>query len=498
MLNSLGKNEQRCIARQEMGFYRNLIATALYSVPGHQNLDHKFFVQPLKACIADHPILSASVRNPEQEIPWLERPDTLDLRNHIEIKESLAFSEQTDRAMERFLTRLHDEPAPFRSGVPPWKIVVLPLETPYEDCTKFYVAFAYGHSHGDGKGGLAFHRSFLRGLQSKADDAGFDPDVDSAALTVKSSDSPLLPFVAQAANLYISWSCLFKVMGSLYFPSVASVLGLKSDVMPPTSPRVWLGKPHEYDPSNFYCGLQIFSLDHTAVQSILQSCTAHSVKLTGILHQALVYALDKNLSTSEKRFEFISSTPVDLRRLVPAYDEDSMTLCVSVDFELFKPLHPYLDEEEKLSEEVWNAARVTSKRLASRGSSLIDQPTGLMQYLSNFRTYFKKQFGKMPQVSYEITNLVAFDPTRAHISSIVDADGEHHGARVERVIFSQPANAQGSPFSLNVVTMKGGDLVITFTWQKGVLGLVGIDEEEWMRHIQKDFGTFLTHVASSK
>lgn len=57
------------------------------------------------------------------------------------------------------------------------------------------------------------------------------------------------------------------------------------------------------------------------------------------------------------------------------------------------------------------------------------------------------------------------------------------------MVFSQPANATGSPVNFNVVTTKGGDMVVSLTWQKGVLG-VEQDEDEWAKrvceHLERD------------
>jgi hypothetical protein len=69
-------------------------------------------------------------------------------------------------------------------------------------------------------------------------------------------------------------------------------------------------------------------------------------------------------------------------------------------------------------------------------------------------------------MSFEISNLGAFKPMRG--SSLLT---------MEKLVFSQPAKASGSLLDFNVVSVEGGSLALTVTWQKGVLG-VGDEREE--------------------
>jgi hypothetical protein len=48
---------------------------------------------------------------------------------------------------------------------------------------------------------------------------------------------------------------------------------------------------------------------------------------------------------------------------------------------------------------------------------------------------------------------------------------------MEKLVFSQPAKASGSLLDFNAVSVDGGPLIVTVTWQKGVLS-VGDEREE--------------------
>lgn len=91
--------------------------------------------------------------------------------------------------------------------------MVLPLMARSEAAIdRFWIGFSYSHSHGDGKSIIAFHRTFLQGLQ-----ANDHPPVDMEHIeTIQTPDLPLLlPSLEEAANLSI-WSFLLLPLISVY------------------------------------------------------------------------------------------------------------------------------------------------------------------------------------------------------------------------------------------------------------------------------------------
>jgi hypothetical protein len=71
--------------------------------------------------------------------------------------------------------------------------------------------------------------------------------------------------------------------------------------------------------------------------------------------------------------------------------------------------------------------------------------------------------GKERDMSFEISNLGSFEPKKSK-----------SGIGMEKLLFSQPAKASGSLLDFNAVSIGGeGPLVLTVTWQRSVLGLLG-------------------------
>lgn len=66
---------------------------------------------------------------------------------------------------------------------------------------------------------------------------------------------------------------------------------------------------------------------------------------------------------------------------------------------------------------------------------------------------------------------------------------------IDAALFSQPANVTGTPVSFNVVSKKDGDLVVTLTWQRGVVGVE--DEDAWARKVCEHVEEYLAQLARS-
>jgi hypothetical protein len=480
-----GKNERRCIMRHALGFYRTLIIAGLYT---QQQGDRSFnptsiesYFPALKSCIAAHPILSAAIKGESSEAPEFVRPTTLDMRNHIEIGEGDNVATDELDLLKQVILKTHDQLFADVDKIPPWKIVVLPLSSRAKT-RRLYILLAYSHSHGDGKSGLAFHRTFLRSLETRHQDYDNGPIYQTTA-------SPLPPTIEEACNLRISWSYLLAPLLGAYLPKfISHWLNLQASAAPQVA-GTWVGKPTSYDPDDFRTGLEFVVLDKESVDGILTACKAHGAKFTGLLHQVIVRALSKVLPADTPARNFVGQTALDLRHLIPRYSNDDMTICISATHGIFGRT----DNTMKDDEAMWNAACRTTAQLAERASTLADQPVGLLQYLNHFRMWLINELGKDRNTSYAISNLLSFDPWALRDTATPSQQTKTWD--IERMVFSQPASATGDPISVQVVTRKDGAMVITLTWQLGVLGVA--DEDGFVRDVANGMKDSLTEIASS-
>jgi len=427
--------------------------------------------------------LSACIIGEDTETPAFARPAFLDLNDHIDI---LATQRSPDILDEKDLIKLvlaqtNDHVFPSCDKTPPWKVTVLPLLAGEQQKTSRYlILFGYYHSHGDGKSGLAFHKTLLSGLkQAHSVDCVYDD-----APQVRSPSTPLLPTLEMAGRLSISWSYLLSPLLGAYLPAfVATPLGIRASATPESKDQ-WTGNKTFFDLDRYRTCVEIISIGHSHVQRIIQACREHNAKFTGLLHQVIVQALSKELS--EKAGCFVSQTAVDLRSHLSGITDDDMALCPTAYYELFPRIveDDTSKETSLISDALWDAARSTTQNLARCANTLSDQPVGLLAYLRNMYPWTKGQIGKRRECSYEVSNIMSFNP-----GPFVPMERWF----IESMIFSQPANVSSGCLNFNVVSRHQGDLTVVVSWQAGALDVH--NEQTLIENVSNHIATTLKLIA---
>lgn len=415
--------------------------------------------EALKHCVRKHPILSAVIVNGSAEKPSFDVSKPLDLSKHIETRD-LDNNLPEDERIEQILATLSNERFLSVDRHPPWKVVISSLPDQDGSTTRVLVLFAFYHSHGDGKSGLAFHRSFLEGLQ---DEAARKQSADTFS-------SRLKPSMEEAGKLSLSWSYLLSPLLGLYLPNfLASMLGFRASATSPAD-GIWGGKNFCFDPNDFRTGLAMVSIDRDVMQNALQRCRSRQTSFTGLLNHLIARALHTELGPRHASKTFATQIVVDLRRLFPAtFNDQTMMNCVSAYYETVASPSTLAEKWTAPTSAIWAAARNTTAGLVKCAGTLHNQPIGLLQYLHNFRSWTLGQIGRKRESSYEISNLVVFDP--------VLRPTEKPKVSIEKTFFAQPAAAVGPCLNFNLVTTKGGPLVMTATWQEGVLEIGNVEQE---------------------
>jgi hypothetical protein len=470
-----------------VGHQRALVVGAVYtSETSNNTLDLSNGIGPvtaaLRRCIDRHPILSSVIVGGDGELPEFATPKKLDISKHVEIRhrdESLI----EDSLIEKVLAEVSDEQFLSVDSTPPWKLVLISLPSGQGSATRLLALFAYYHSHGDGKSGLAFHQTFLEGLNEKS-----TPDRVARDQSCEPCSTPLPPPMEKAGNLSLSWSFLLSPLIGAYMPSfLASMLGFRASWIAQSS-DTWHGKDLTFNPNDFRTGLIMLTIDHNTIRNALQRCKARQTTFTGLVNHLIARSLSENVSAQA----FAAQIVVDLRHLFQdTYANNTMTNSVSAYNETVPRTTTTESKQDWTdpSSDIWTAARKTSAGLKEASGTLHNQPIGLLAYLKEFRPWTLGQIGKRRECSYEISNLVVFDPLLSPPKSAV---------AVEKTIFSQPANAAGPCLSFNLVSTKGGPLVMTATWQRGVLDLgQDGDEDEFVRKICSSIESLIVELAAA-
>lgn len=407
------------------------------------------YVPPLKRCIKEYPYLSVVVKDRHTEKPFYEPTSTVDLENHVSILNVKHSENEENASIQTCLPAILDRPWP--ADLPPWRIVVLPLKSKESTLTRCFVAFAFSHALGDGMVGVAFHRTFLDAWRQAPDtkDLSFQATPPSGTLS-EPFDTP--------ERLPISWGFLLGPLIAVYLPKfLGKLLGVRAAAST-VDAGTWIGPPIFFDPTAAEKSrIKLLEIEAPLVQNALEVSRSHDTKLTGTVHQMIVRALSKAIPDPNIT-NFVSGTPLDMRASIGI---PSLTwgLFVSGYYEV----HPRPSDAAvpALSDEMWTAASSMTKKISACAATLQDQAIGLLRYVPGIRKWTLSKVGQQRDSSYELSNLLAFD----------NKDDESQGCRISKMVFSQPGNVPSAPLVFNVISVKGGSLMCTVSWQAGALGL---------------------------
>ena len=458
-LRNAGHNEHRTIIRDALGFYGTIVATAVYHHDGlalnEDLLPYSALLAGLFASVRKHPILSAVTKDAFTEHPYYARPITLQLDDHLVVHPTQDITQDCTNSLKHFITQVHNTTVHSHFDAPAWKLHAKAIS---RSC--FIAAFSFSHPVGDGISGLAFHRTFLTGLKLETP--------ESTALTTQ--DLPdLPPPLEEAGRLTISWSFLFAPALATYLPEfVGKFLGVQANQS--SAAKVWTGGQRLSAQQPLETSLALQFISDETLRAVLAQCRAHSssgaeVRLTGLLSHVLARVLRKVLAqhgvSDAANMNLVVSIALDMRRLLDGkITTDDMANTTSTTSERFMAE----------SGEIWKAAGSTTSKLSSAVSSLHDQAVGLLRYLSSFRSWTENRARKEPEASFEVSNVGVFDPL---FNSGYGTETAENGisCTVDKIVFSQSADATGCPIHFNLVSLKGGDLAVAMTWRTGQLGI---------------------------
>jgi hypothetical protein len=441
--------ERLFIAFESLDFYRALVIGGVYEFSSPMNTSSILtYVPALRHCIDNHPHLSIITGGAETESPYYQVCPCLDLTQHIQIFDlgDAKGNISELQAIEWILPRILD--AKWTVCIPAWKITIIPFSE-----TRSFIAFSFSHALGDGISGIAFHRSFLNGLQQEPLKEEEGAEMILVHIPKKISLNPPLD---AAENLPVTWSYLLAPLLATVLPRV---LGFRSHIDPIT-PKTWTGSAVSYSPETSETGVRTLSIDSATVDKALNVCRAHGAKLTGLIHQFIVIALSEHLPDRHKFDNFVARTPINLRHLVNL-SNDHMGIYVSSLILILEAPH----KGPKRTDFSWDLSKLITEKLAAAAKSSQNHPVGLLRYLNGIRAWTQSKIGQRRCASYEVSNLLTFKPQSAPDAAVPSR------CSVVEMMFAQPTEVAGPSLIFNIVSVVNGPLTIAVNWQVGSLDL---------------------------
>ncbi|KAM0561238.1 hypothetical protein ACHAPJ_003116 [Fusarium lateritium] len=446
-------NEMRTVAREDVGFYHAVVIGAVYNFTEEVDIKSpQTYVHALRRCIEEHPFFCVTVGDRNTDKAYFERVPSINVEDHIIIVEDPAVETNSLDAIGNSMRSELDHSL-VSAGIPPWRIVVLPLSP-----SQCHVTFAYSHTIGDGIAGVAFHKTFLAGLR--------EAPATTPSVVIAPPAKPLPEPFDTSERLSISWSFLLAPVIANFVPYwIVRLFGLRVSASH-VNEGTWTATPMFFDTETYKNKLKIRQIDASQVNKAIQLARAHDARLSGVMHQIIVRALSKAIS-DDKITNFVGQTAINMRKSI-GMSNDVATDAASGAY----TVHMRSAATGPLTEQEWTSASEASKEFAETSIKLQDNAIGLLRYVSSIRKWTLGKIGKKRDTSYEFSNVGTFD------GNVREDAPEKEQVEVTKLTFAQPGHVGGCAIAFNVSSVKGGDLVYTVTWQSGALGLGDEAEEE--------------------
>ena len=392
----------------------------------------------LERVVDVHPVLGITIANEFSSKPSFARLTEIDLSRIVQ------FTGSTD--IRATIEDTHQNP--FECGdLPLWRLVV---SRPVNEL--MYVSFFVHHGICDGTSGVAFHHAFLKALNDALETFNIQGPHDTLIAVPKLD---LLPSLEQAHSLPVS---LWYVIGEL----------IKSWKEPDRN--IWTAAPISPTP-NITC-LRLAFLRNSQITAIQQRCREFGVTFTALLTVLIAHALVKCLPHVSR---FNCQTAMSFRRFTGT-DQKAMVCYVSSFGHRFSSSS--LSNYIQCGAFSWDAVKACHHKIKGATLNSRNHKVGLLRFVNNYETFFREQVGQPRETSFEVSNVGVMDV-------------EQGRASIDRMIFSQSSNVIGAALVFSIASVKGGDLAISLTWQKGIV------EEELAEKVLKVLERELDSVAGS-
>lgn len=385
------------------------------------------------------------------------------------------------QALQLFKDRL-EQLWPDTAHRPPWKLLVLEVDSVDKDVVVLEILFAVHHAISDGMSTSIFHTQLLQELNGSS---GSPTELRQHILTFTQPPA-LTPSQEELVSFRTSWFFFLKLL----WREVLCPSWLK----PTPTFEPWCGKPTCLEPHKL-C-IRLVTLDQATVSSLITACRTHGSTLTAVLHVLILVSLIRHVP-ADTATAFTCGTSISLRpwaKLPPGVDLNLDAVLADLYTSSNKTWRPEAvaglraalsqagapaDREEKL---IWRLAAEWRAEMKAKVASLPnDDSAGLMGYISDRHKWWLDRIGKPRDLTWDFANIGSI--------SGVSAGGEN-GWSIRRSLFAQPVTVAGSAISVGIAGVEGGDITLTFTWQETIIdtdiadGLVE-DLRIWFEHFDE-------------
>ncbi|CAG7561094.1 unnamed protein product [Fusarium equiseti] len=426
-----------------LGQYNSACVTATYTISPKNEPDLRVFEErfrfalegSLQATIQQHPGLLYGISDETEagiamykQVDQIDQRDVLRIINSNEVNSTSADPKETtpDALLSQILGEAHAEH--WLPNKPAWKIIVLKhFQIDYKNhnsdrtsLKRLDIAFVAHHAIADGLSGVAFHTSLMENFE------GLSTSFCQPSWPMTFNERRTPPIAIEESVDCLSCNCAIC--------SSPDTCGRKA----------WAGEAISTTPTvSLNHMVRIVTIPADELSAVLQKCKQAKVTLTALLHALICTSLRRGIKEAVPGFR--SVTPLSLRQHTGASKRDIEC------------------EPGSMAE-----GQSTIELAQSFGSDMTMKagqfPHGSMvtrlNRIEDLVSHFQSQGGTERKYTYELSNL-------GSTSDISPPNGSN--LKLEKLIFTQCAVVAGPAIVFNCVSTRGGPLVISVTWQEGII-----------------------------
>ncbi|KAG8672972.1 Alcohol acetyltransferase [Fusarium poae] len=479
VLRKLSPVEGFQAAGHSLRIYVGCAIACRYHVPksfqgstAESELEHKL-EHSIACAIAQHPLFTVGRINEASKKQYWVRLDHIDFNYHI-TWQTISEGEDYKTALDAALDWQVNEQYTDLETRPQWRATI--LKSAKGDFVD--VIFAWDHTVGDGKSGRFFHDSLLACLNKEAHS-------DMIILKDRSFKVPITDFTPPLHHLLklpVSLNFIFSTFSQDLMPQSKS-----------TKPQTANWAPITMEP--YETRLKSITLANDVLKPVLDACRKQETTLTGLLHGLISVSMATRLAEDKAR-AFECGTPVCLRQFQqPGMSKVDLnqTAINSVVYwpYVFEPglvatirqqvsdAQANSELNKKIEDTVWSVSKSLREGLSAKLKLGAKNDTiGLAKFITDWKSYLKEN-SKIRTHSWEVSNLGVIQ------GELPGDTGTEDCWKVEDATFTQSASVAGPALTFSVISVRGGGLTLSCSWQTGVV------DDGLAEGVSNDLGTWL-------
>ncbi|KAG4268272.1 hypothetical protein FPRO04_12533 [Fusarium proliferatum] len=476
LVKGTGSLQRTWYLYHRLGIWSNILVSARYTCANGQGLSQSAIIGALRLVVEAHPALwHVFVQKPSPNRGNHElhtaRLHTIDLEKCIEIldydqKDPEVTSDDLGRAHNEWLWTADEPDRPF------WKLLVKGNN----------IVFVYHHSLGDGISGMVFHREFLAALNTPTvTKISHGARPDSIIYADENVQSPIEPedvWEGKDSILEIIWTQLVWLFVKLFYGNNR----IYGD-LPPSKPHVKsataVAKPEERTVTR----ISSYRIPAENMSSVLKACRKHQTTFTPLLITIFTIVLGTEFYPNAKigatRFNFDLRPSLPMSR-VGGGTANGTFVNAAGSWQSWHKLDPFRQvlvtkgdaKEISLdSQSVWELVKDYKKDMTRAISGqAIRYWIGVKRLGTDLEKVVDNGFPSISLLlkpTFSVSNIGSFDNDK------VEFDGKSTGIwQIDDMQFSAGAvnGNQGTHGAIfHVCGVKGGDTVITATYEDGIV-----------------------------